>query len=286
MQIALDSFGNRITAAGAKRTEKYKCPLCGGEAILRQGNLNIEHFAHKQNECTDSWHYDMSEWHYGMQARFPEEQREIIVRHNQEIHRADILNKNQVIEFQHSPISIDEIEKRNQFYKDAGYNVVWVFDVQEQYDAGSIQAVDRNDDVLMYKWNHPKKCLQCFPRPTEYEEEIMIYLYWLDEYGEENFNRIIWSSNEFNVPDFKRFIVSENIICTEDVSDELSTDIFFETKEDIKRGFLAGLNCRYNIKRSGVRGYKRDDYMCPKTNTFGLKQSGEKHVHIANIAHV
>ena len=104
----------------------------------------------------------MSEWHYYMQKRFPEEQREIVVKYMGQTHRADILHRNQIIEFQYSPISTEELEERNDFYNAAGYNVAWVFDVQEQYGSKAITIMNR-DRELMYKWSNPKRCLLCFP---------------------------------------------------------------------------------------------------------------------------
>lgn len=108
----------------------------------------------------------MSEWHYNMQNRFQPEQREVVVKHMGQTHRADILNGNQIIEFQHSPISMEEIIERNTFYTSAGYSVAWIFDVQEQYDSGSIYPV-AHDNALIYGWSNPKRCLQCFPLPKE-----------------------------------------------------------------------------------------------------------------------
>ena len=175
MNIAIDDKGNRITASSAVKGEIYKCPLCNAEVIVKQGEINIDHFAHKSHECLDSWHYDMSEWHYSMQNRFPEEQREVVVRHNGEIHRADILFGKQVVEFQHSQISIEEVKKRNKFYRDAGYDIAWVFDVQQQFDAGQIEDVEY-DGASMYKWSNPKRMLQCFPMPKEYNKNLVIYL--------------------------------------------------------------------------------------------------------------
>lgn len=71
-------------------------------------------------------------------------------------HRADILHRNQIVEFQHSPISIEELEERNNFYYMAGYCVAWVFDVQEQYDSKAI-TIMYYDRALMYKWSDPKQ---------------------------------------------------------------------------------------------------------------------------------
>lgn len=135
------------------------------------------HFAHKADECADLWHYDMSEWHLAMQEHFPEEQREVVVRYNGQIHRADILKDDMVIEFQHSPIAIDELRERNSFYRAAGYKVAWVLDFSEQYGTGAIADVPRNDDALMYKWNNPKRYLNCLPRPKEENREIITYFY-------------------------------------------------------------------------------------------------------------
>ena len=47
-------------------------------------------------------------------------------------HRADVLINGYVIEFQHSPISRDEIKERNEFYTNCGYKVIWVFDANDK----------------------------------------------------------------------------------------------------------------------------------------------------------
>ena len=274
MQIAINTDGNRVLAYNAKNGEDYLCPTCGGNVILRQGSINVAHFAHRSNECVDNWHYDMSEWHYSMQERFPEEQREVVVKYMGQTHRADILHRNQIIEFQHSSISIEELKERNIFYNSAGYNVAWVFDVQEQFDSEAITIMDY-DKALMYKWSNPKRCLQCFPHPKEYNKKLVIYLYWIDEDGYECFNRVIWSTSDYGYPDFKKFIVSEYGIVSNDSETLLSVGVFFETKDDLLRNLLSELNCRYQIKYLGVKGYPKDAYVCPRTNVFGLKLSGE-----------
>ncbi len=273
MLIAFDKNENRIVADKAMKEETYYCPLCGNELILRQGSINVPHFAHKSAECDDKWNYDMSEWHYDMQSRFPIEQREFVVKYGDQTHRADILNEKQVIEFQHSSISPEEISERNNFYKSAGYNIAWVFDVQEQYDSRAIYAVDHSD-ALMYGWSNPKRCLQCFPRPKEGNKSLIIYLYWVDEDSVECFNRIIWSTaNENGQPNFKRFIISEySIDCT---IGHLSVSDFFITKQDILGQHLSKINYQPQKKYCGVKGHRRDEYICPITNHFGLKLSGE-----------
>lgn len=274
MQIALDKNGYRIYADEATKDHTYHCPLCGNELILRQGELNISHFAHKANTCTDAWNYDMSEWHYNMQNRFQPEQREVVVKYNGQTHRADILNGNQIIEFQHSPISMEEIIERNTFYNSAGYHVAWVFDVQEQYDSGAIYPI-MHDSALMYGWSNPKRNLQCFPLPKEHNKSLIVYLYWIDEDSVECFNRIIWSTqNEYKQPNFKRFIISEYSI--DDTLEIYSVNDFFITKDVLLEQRLTSVNCPQQIKYIGVSGYRKNAYTCPRTNTFGLKLSGEQ----------
>ena len=274
MQIAIDENNLRITVSNAKKEKNYKCPVCRGEVILRQGSINIWHFAHKASECVDSWHYEMSDWHLSMQERFPEEQREVVISHNGQMHRADILKDDMVIEFQHSPISIDELQERNMFYNAAGYKVAWIFDFTEQYKVGAIADYPRDDDALMYKWSNPKRYLNCLPMPREANKDIIIYFYWIDVYDEECINKVIWSTrNDADEPDFKKFIVDNYYI---ELEDKLNVDDFFVTRQDRLNKHIASFHKHFLTRRSGVKGYSRDVYVCPRTNRFGIKKFGEQ----------
>lgn len=156
MQYANDENGKRIHIDSAKKGNDYFCPVCGGAVIPKQGEFNMWHFAHRQGiDCLDDWDYsdnDMSEWHREWQERFPEENREFIIRKDDEIHRADIRIGNYIIEFQHSPISADEVACRNDFYTSAGYKVIWVFDKMEEWESDRIQQDYANDDKFHWKY--------------------------------------------------------------------------------------------------------------------------------------
>ena len=115
MEFAVDCTGKRIHASEAIKEKEYFCPLCDNKVILRQGEINIEHFAHIK-KCDDNWHYDMSEWHLEWQKQFPKNNREVVMEHNGEKHRADVLACGYVIEFQHSSITAEEFNERNRFY--------------------------------------------------------------------------------------------------------------------------------------------------------------------------
>ncbi len=129
MFIANDKAGNRVSIEDITSGEQYYCPICGKELIIKakESLAKATHFAHK-SKCTDTWKYDMSEWHLAWQNQFPKECREVTVEKNGIKHRADVLINNTVIEFQHSPIKGEEIEERNNFYLSCGYQVVWMFD--------------------------------------------------------------------------------------------------------------------------------------------------------------
>ena len=135
MYIALDFNKKRVSIENSSRECEYFCPICGEKLIIRAIDSKSvrKHFAHKRNTiCFDDFTHDMSEWHYNWQLKFPEDTREIVVEKNGIKHRADILINNTVIEFQHSPITSDEIKKRNEFYLACGYNMVWVFDANDK----------------------------------------------------------------------------------------------------------------------------------------------------------
>ncbi|MBQ3001763.1 MAG: hypothetical protein IJD76_04755 [Bacilli bacterium] len=161
MLFALNKEGRKVYIDYAKRSEEYFCPCCGDKMILRLGDVKIHHFAHsRESICDDSWHYDMTEWHFEWQNKFPKEYQEIVKMNNGEKHRADILIEKHkvVIEFQHSPLSPEEFKERNEFYNKLGYKVVWIFDVEEQY---------YNDMIVNYKsdlwiWKHPRRTFDYF----------------------------------------------------------------------------------------------------------------------------
>lgn len=129
---ALDSDNNLITISNAQPHAKYYCEMCKEELIVKAANstFKAKHFAHKPNSyCVDDWsNHDMSEWHIEWQNHFPECNREVPLSDGAESHRADVLINGFVVEFQHSPITLNDFVKRNNFYTKCGQKVIWVFD--------------------------------------------------------------------------------------------------------------------------------------------------------------
>ena len=167
MFIALDEDKKLISIDDASKDKHYFCPTCGANLIVKAGaSVAVrKHFAHSKCSDCDSFERDMSEWHYNWQLKFPIENREVTVIKDGIKHRADILINNTVIEFQHSPITKEEIEKRNSFYLSCGYKVLWVFDADGQIkneientidpmESGTYALCWKRKKSQFFEWKH------------------------------------------------------------------------------------------------------------------------------------
>lgn len=242
MQIACSENRNRISASSATNKDNYYCPICGEKLVLKSGSIRVPHFAHcNLSEC-DKWHYDMTEWHYKWQNQFPIENQEVVFQKNGEKHRADVFINNTILEFQHSDISYDEFYERNEFYNSLGYDVEWIFDVQES----NIDFIDykKGTNSEIYSWKYPKQILQDFNyrnqhvriflqigpnlwdkcedyNQKEYYDELLEYL-------EGNIISLDWISPN----GLKRFISNKNYDDIEFLSRYLSFDFKQEEKKE------------------------------------------------------
>lgn len=105
------------------------CLGCGNVLIAKCGSIKIHHWSHQRRFDCDPWWEPMTQWHKDWQNEFAVEWREVIIRDEQsgEFHRADIHTPGGLtIEFQHSSLSVKEIETRNNFYK----KIIWVVNGQ------------------------------------------------------------------------------------------------------------------------------------------------------------
>ena len=103
------------------------CPSCEEQLLAKCGELKLWHWSHIGKRDCDDWYEPETEWHLGWKKLFGKENCEIVI----PPHRADILgNLDVVIELQHSNISIEEIKKREDFYKNRNENsqMFWIVD--------------------------------------------------------------------------------------------------------------------------------------------------------------
>lgn len=187
---AKDEHENIVFAENATKEGKYFCPGCNGELILRHGEQKAIHFAHK-SKCPfppEEKEY-LSEWHIRMQSYFPPESREYYFDEEGEKHRADVFleDKNTVIEFQKSPITREEYERRTFFHLNAGRRIIWVFDESTDKpkpgDKGKLRKVEYSPfafphDHLTYQWLRYRKCLSIESTlPPVNSSNYAVYLY-------------------------------------------------------------------------------------------------------------
>ena len=189
MFIAIDDKNNRIPSCEAVSKQPYYCPTCGELVVLKATDSKYKrpHFAHKQGTlCIDDWKYDMSEWHLSWQEKFPIEYREVVIKKDGICHRADVLFHNIIIEFQHSPISREDFIKRNIFYLQQGYKILWIFDatnkiktpieeiIQPIFQKGS--SVKEEFYIRKFEWKRKQNQFDRFSSPYPKESKIAVFL--------------------------------------------------------------------------------------------------------------
>lgn len=104
---------------------KGKCPSCNGPVTAKCGPLVTHHWSHVAKDC-DPWSEPESEWHRNWKSLFPKECCEVVIGN----HRADVKINEVVIEFQKSPISVEEIAERESHYGE----MIWVLNGNDFLD--------------------------------------------------------------------------------------------------------------------------------------------------------
>lgn len=232
------------------------------------------HFAHIANACTDSWNYDMSEWHRKIQKFFPKEAREVVVTNGNIKHRADILIGKTVIEIQHSPISAEEFAERNEFFISAGYRIAWIFDVSKQFDNEQLYFSSDNNVNLM-TWKNPMRIFATGEKPTDYNSHYSVWLFLGTNTDDVIIEKVIWSvENEIGQPSFKKIVISEFSIC---LNSPFEIDYFFISKKTRIQREIRRLNRthQHSIKYSGEKGKDKSAYICPRKAAFGIHIFGD-----------
>ena len=105
------------------------CQDCGQPVRAKCGSIVVPHWAHFPRTDTDSFSEGETAWHWCWKALVQVSQREVVLVRNGQTHRADLIGnyygiQEVVVELQHSPISPEEAEKREQFYGE----MIWIFD--------------------------------------------------------------------------------------------------------------------------------------------------------------
>ena len=173
MRFAKNLIEMRVCADDAVKGEKYFCPACNGPLVLRKGKILSPHFAHPPRQpCIDTWVYDDSNWQREQQSKYPIEKQEVLILHNAEQHRADVVVGNNVILFQQEPISSKFFTEKTKFFQGAGYDVFWIFNVEKDYQAKALRVNPRDQNGFF--WDTPLSCLKKFDPKADKHTFILL----------------------------------------------------------------------------------------------------------------
>ncbi len=157
MIYAIQNEQRTIATPGARGT----CPSCDAPVIAKCGKLISWHWAHVRAEC-DPFSEPMTQWHIDWQNRFPAEWQEVVIKRDGQTHRADVqLPSGKVIEFQHSPISVEDIAAREAFYGD----MVWVFDCRGAYENDRLEIRSKATHET-FRWKSPRTSIALAKSPV------------------------------------------------------------------------------------------------------------------------
>ena len=181
MQFAIDKNNERVNIKDAITDEEYYCPCCKSLLVQKKGTFMIWHFAHKSlNNCI-SYYDNKGEWHRKMQELFSENNREIFECFGSYKHIYDILtDKERIIEFQHSHISLDDFKKRTKDYVFRGLmheapRPIWVFDYTERDFSISPQKYDDAPRRRKFYW---KRATDLFGNYLDYKNDSRYELWF------------------------------------------------------------------------------------------------------------
>lgn len=158
-------FISKLTSEEIKKAKKEKwfCPGCHSQVIIKSGKVNRSHFAHKTRETCDLFSENESEEHlkgkelianncdkygieYEVEAFLPEL--------NQ---RPDVLIQEKIaIEFQCSALSLERFKERTESYLNNGYQVIWLlgekFHLKNKLSALQKQFIYFSESKGFYMW--------------------------------------------------------------------------------------------------------------------------------------
>ena len=148
-------------AVDAKSGLVGECPHCGKLVRARCGEINVEHWAHIEDECPYITEID-TEWHVAWKNKFKKKEYIIEKRFDNFIADAYDPKTNIIVEFQHSSITPQEIVDKCNYYRSINKNIKWIFDYTDKYKRQHIILTEivKNDNSGFYykfKINWQKK---------------------------------------------------------------------------------------------------------------------------------
>lgn len=160
---------------------KALCPHCYSQVIAKCGSFKIWHWAHEKKHC-DSWYEPETEWHLNWKEKFGINNVEIRIQIGGQYHVADVVTKdNVVIEFQNSPIKINTILERENFY---GPKMLWI--VNASLFKENFLIADNSfeySEPLPFNYNPQTRIVDFHGLDLTAEEERWMYTHFFNKQG-------------------------------------------------------------------------------------------------------
>ena len=172
------------------------CSCCKSKIIAKCGRIKIWHWSHEATDHCDMWWEPMSEWHLSWQSHVPESMTEVIIGE----HIADIkLSTGKVIEIQHSSISPEEVQEREEFYGE----MTWIFDGRDFEERLYFKEKESKHGNIYYTFTfkHPRKYIVLCTKLPLYIDfsnftfkvmEFKTYENYSDEWNTEYTSYVAW----------------------------------------------------------------------------------------------
>jgi len=144
----IDYLNNKKIQKKVKKGKIFLVCEYKQELIKYESNMRCSHFKHKNIENNNNYN-EMSEWHRNWQNNFDIEKQEICIGNR----RADVCIDNNVIEFQHSKISIELVDERNKNYTENNKNILWVIECNNDIQINIIEK-EYNIEFINNYWKY------------------------------------------------------------------------------------------------------------------------------------
>ena len=186
MEFAYNDAGKRIEPVPEGRA---RCSVCSEELIAKCGPQRIWHWSHGAGTDCDPWSEPETAWHRGWKSCFHPDCREVVIAP----HRADVRTQaGWVLEFQHSPISAEEIAERECFYG----RMVWIIDASEFVSNLSLSF--RGNRTLL-EWKYARRCWDraCKHVYLDLRDRALLHIRKMPKYGDDLVEVGVIQTSEF-----------------------------------------------------------------------------------------
>lgn len=188
MLVANDISGKYVIAQEALTSGSYTCPVCQKKVYLKRGYFRVPHFAHQKNSICSNFSEGETSEHLQGKLELYEWIKNSGVSVQLEVflpeicQRADILFNIKetavAIEYQCSPISIEEISKRTKGYHSLGIVVIWIAGSKLAI-SGKLTALQRaiigevcKGSYYFYHFDSQEKQLRFYPLANGFDYSI------------------------------------------------------------------------------------------------------------------